>query len=284
MRHDCGVATARCNQGYNRIAGCQRAPDFLALVRDATANESLYGAGTVSASEHNSRPNLGPSKSLDLKARVAFVPRSSGDQMSKRTKRSHPTRDALITTVLELLETTNPDDIKVHEVLEKSGISVGSLYHHFDDLSDLIDQAMIGRYAEDVDARIDALSQIVQGAHDKKTLMEGFSLASRVTHAPDRSSVRFYRAQTMTRAVTHEQFRAALAVEQKKLTDAIADLFHDLQQRGLFTAELDAQAASMFIQAYSLGFIVNDISVESVDHDAYVALLDRMVERLFFAE
>ena len=204
--------------------------------------------------------------------------------MTKQKQRSHPTRDALIASVLELLETTNPDDIKVHEVLEKSGISVGSLYHHFDDLSDLIDQAMIGRYAEDVDARIEALSQIVQGANDKATLMQGFSLASWVTHDPGRANVRFYRAQAMTRAVTHEQFRAALAAEQQKLTDAIADLFRQLQQRGLFQAELDAQAASMFIQAYSLGFIVNDISVESVDHDAYVALLDRMVERLFFAD
>lgn len=37
-------------------------------------------------------------------------------------------------------------------------------------------------------------------------------------------------------------------------------------------------------RVFSLGFIVNDISIERVDENAYVALLDRMVERLFFAE
>lgn len=204
--------------------------------------------------------------------------------MPKQKKRSHPTRDALIATVLELLETKDPDDIKVHEVLEKSGISVGSLYHHFDDLSDLIDQAMLGRYAADVDVRIEALRQVAASGTDRASLMAGFAVANQVTHVADRRNIRFYRAQTMTRAVTHERFRDALAAEQKKVTDALAELFRELQGRGLFDPSFDPQAASMFIQAYSLGFIIDDISDDRVDQEAYVALLDRMVERTFFAE
>lgn len=204
--------------------------------------------------------------------------------MPKTAKRSHPTRDALIRTVLELLETTDPDDIKVQEVLDRSGISVGSLYHHFEDLSDLIDHAMVGRYAADVAERISILNQLLDSSSTRAEILAGLSQGSRDTHAASRSRIRYYRAQTMARAVTHDRFRNAFAIEQKKLTDGLADVVRQLQDRGYVTREIDTHTASVFIQSYSIGFILNDVSSEQVDQEAYVKLLERMLERVFFTE
>ena len=94
--------------------------------------------------------------------------------MAATKKRLHPTRQTLIATVIELLETTSPEDIRVEQVLTPSGTSVGSLYHHFNDLADLIDQAMITRYTADIDISIAALAEVVRTATDRQSLLEGF--------------------------------------------------------------------------------------------------------------
>ena len=57
----------------------------------------------------------------------------------------HPTKRALITTVLEQLKTLKPSEITSESVLDKSGISKGSLYHHFEDFDDLIETAQVIR-------------------------------------------------------------------------------------------------------------------------------------------
>lgn len=199
-------------------------------------------------------------------------------------KRQHPTRQKLIEAVTDLLETTSPEDLRVDEVLGRSGISVGSLYHHFDDLADLINQAIITRYSADIDVSIAAITSVVRGSQDRESLLEGFRQNTERTQSPDRGAHRFHRAQTMTRAVTNPRFREALAAEQKRLTDTIADLWRELQDQGFFDPNLDPKVGSVFIQAYSMGLIANDVSIEPIDPDHYVAFISRMIERTFFAE
>ena len=53
----------------------------------------------------------------------------------------HPTKQLLIKTALELMETKLPTEIAVDEILTNSGISKGSLYHHFEDLAELLETA-----------------------------------------------------------------------------------------------------------------------------------------------
>lgn len=204
--------------------------------------------------------------------------------MAVTNKRQHPTRQKLIEAVTELLETTSPEDLRVDEVLGRSGISVGSLYHHFDDLADLINQAIITRYSADIDLSIGAITAVVRGSQDRESLLEGFRQNTDRTQSPDRGAHRFHRAQTMTRAVTNPRFREALASEQKRLTDTIADLWRELQDKGFFDPNLDPKVGSVFIQAYSMGLIANDVSIEPIDPDHYVAFISRMIERTFFAE
>lgn len=204
--------------------------------------------------------------------------------MTSTKKRLHPTRQTLIATVIELLETTSPEDIRVEQVLTPSGTSVGSLYHHFNDLADLIDQAMITRYTADIDISIAALAEVVRTATDRESLLEGFRQSTARTQSPTRGAHRFHRAQTMTRAVVNERFRVALASEQKRLTDTMAEMWRELQDRGFFDPDLDPRVGSVFIQAYSMGLIVNDVSSEPIDPDAYVAFISLMLERTFLAE
>jgi AcrR family transcriptional regulator len=131
-------------------------------------------------------------------------------------KKVHPTRDALIDTVARLLETKNPEDIKVDEVVSESGISSGSLYHHFRDLTDLVDHAMVARFANYSNRNIDALVQASILAKDRASLSSLLRSYAATVIATDRKPERFMRAQVMARAASDERFRALLIPEFNK--------------------------------------------------------------------
>ena len=196
----------------------------------------------------------------------------------------HPTRAALIESVVRFLETKNPENLTVDEVLKDSGISTGSLYQHFVDFPDLINQAMVARYADEVAKNIETLSLYVGAARDAKTLFDGIRTMTTATVGPDYDRQRYVRAQTMTRASTNEQFRAALLPHQERLTNALADIVRNLQSRNLFHSDLNPVAVSIFIQAYSLGLMINDVSGHPTDHASTVDIVVRVLERSFVSD
>ena len=73
----------------------------------------------------------------------------------------HPTKAILVETVVEMLETNKPDDIQADKVLEISGISKGSLYHHFEDLGELVESAQVARYSKWISISIDVMTNIL---------------------------------------------------------------------------------------------------------------------------
>jgi hypothetical protein len=72
----------------------------------------------------------------------------------------------------------------------------------------------------------------------------------------------------------------ALAPTQARLTGAIADLVREMKAKEFISEDLDSTAVAVFIQAYSLGLIVNDISNEQVDLENWHALISRMTRSL----
>ena len=72
----------------------------------------------------------------------------------------------------------------------------------------------------------------------------------------------------------------ALAPTQARLTGAIADLVREMQAKVFVSEDLDPAAVAVFIQAYSLGLIVNDVSNEPIDLEEWHAMISRMTRGL----
>lgn len=192
------------------------------------------------------------------------------------------TSEILVDTVIELMETTNPDDIRIEDVLAKSGVSSGSLYHHFGSFPGLIDQAIVSWYSADVDSGIAVLTKAIAEATDVPSLTAGLRAATvRAMHS-NRAANRFGRAQVMARAAANQRFRDALLPHQERLTTAFEGMFRDLQARGLVDPAVDPVAGSLFVQSYNLGFVVNDVSGHPAADDAVVDIIMRVLERAFF--
>ena len=58
----------------------------------------------------------------------------------------HPNAQRLLDAAIELLGDNPIEQVTLAAVLERSGISNGSLYHHFEDFQDLVEQAIVERF------------------------------------------------------------------------------------------------------------------------------------------
>lgn len=171
----------------------------------------------------------------------------------------HPTKSRLIETTAELLETQFPGDIQVDEILDKSGISKGSLYHHFEDLGELLEAAQVARYAAWVDRSISLIVPVLSSAKTRDDIIEGLKVLTKYTQSPEYKSTRFTRARALANSETSPRFQKALGLEQERLNVALQDLVEEAKNKGLFKASLDSRVVAVFIQSYTLGKIVDDI-------------------------
>jgi AcrR family transcriptional regulator len=194
-------------------------------------------------------------------------------------KTSHPTRDRLIETMVELLDGSDPEHITADQVLSASGVSKGSLYHHFEDFEDLLEAALIARFSVNVDVTIDTMSKILATVNSRDEMLEALRELNVYNQAQSRSSYRLERARAAGLTYSSPRFHDALGKEQERLTEAFIDLFKEAQNKGWMSTDIDARAAAVFVQAYTVGRVVDDIAPEKVDPDAWISLIMVVVDK-----
>lgn len=195
----------------------------------------------------------------------------------------HPTRQLLIDTTMVLLDQLAPEEITSEDVLHQSGISRGSLYHHFEDFAELLAAAQVARFAEVVDQSIVGLTKVLTTVTDRASLLAGLSRVTAATQAPERAAMRFERARALATAGSDERMRRMLGVEQARLTDALTDLIREAQEQGLYRKGFDPRACAVLIQSYTLGKVVDDVVDTPVDPEAWNDLISQIIDRVFAA-
>ena len=198
--------------------------------------------------------------------------------------KAHPTRQALIATVKRLLETKDEQDLTVGEILVESGVSTGSLYHHFADVQDLIDRTIIAQCAEITDRNIVAIEQLTSAATDKQSLSVLLRRYLTVVVGPSQRAERAVRTRALARATSNETFRKLLAEENARVFAAVAEFVKVLQARKIVNRDVDPMAVAVFAMAYTIGVVVNDLAIEPVDHADMVALIASFYDNVVIAD
>ena len=196
----------------------------------------------------------------------------------------HPTKRLLVETVSGLLDQKSATQISAEEVLEISGISRGSMYHHFVDLDDLLETTQVYRYSKWVDGSIKFMYDFVITSRTKEELRKSLRKLTEITQSDDRKAARAQRAHALALCATNERMAQKLAPEIQRLTDAIKDVTEEVKNKGLFRTDVDAHSLSTFIQAYTLGKIVNDFNPEPVGEEQWVDFIMSIVEKTFIDE
>lgn len=195
----------------------------------------------------------------------------------------HPTKQALIDVTVELLDNKQPHEVQVDEILEKSGISKGSLYHHFTDLAELLETALVRRYSSYVDMSIGFMARELM-VKTKDDLYNGLVRLTELTQDPARAKIRSERARALALAEGNSRFAQLLGEEQERLTESLADIVQDLQNKELVTSKYDARVIATFIQSYTLGIIINDINPNPISMKDWQEMINNIAKFVFLDE
>ena len=195
------------------------------------------------------------------------------------TGNEHPTRRNLVTATIQLFEVLSPVDIAIDEVLRACNVSKGSLYHHFKDLADLLDQAMLAKFSMGVDEHIELIESVLQTASSQREVLEGFRIVTDISQQPSLRDQRTLRMNLLLRADREPALATKLAVEQRRLTDALEVQIQRMQVLGWVRSDFNARAAAVLIQAYSIGRRVDQIVEDSVLQGDWNTLIYQVIEQ-----
>jgi AcrR family transcriptional regulator len=172
----------------------------------------------------------------------------------------HPTKEKLIATMVSLMDEHALSNIQVDDVLRESNISKGSLYHHFENFDELVEAALITRFAYSVDISIELVGAAVNGAKNADEFVEKIIEVTTVTQGKDRSKFRLERARVIGLSVNSPNLLEALEKEQDRLTAAMADIVREGQEKGWVSKTFDAKTIAVFMQAYTIGRVIDDVA------------------------
>ena len=172
----------------------------------------------------------------------------------------HPTKEKLIATMVSLMDEHALSNIQVDDVLRESNISKGSLYHHFENFEELVESALISRFAASVDISIQLVAAAVNDARTADEFVAKIIEVTTVTQGKDRAKFRLERARVIGLSVNSPNLLEALEKEQDRLTAAMADIVREGQEKGWVNKTFDAKTIAVFMQAYTIGRVIDDVA------------------------
>jgi AcrR family transcriptional regulator len=195
----------------------------------------------------------------------------------------HPTKKALIDTFLRLAEQQDFSKVRIENVLERSGISKGSLYHHFTDFDDLIAEAKAKVFTSATKRTVDSINFVVnqsKSAEDLKASVRGLIME---TLAVEGVLQRQMRARILGASMKYPKLMEHVLVTQQWLTEEITETITNAKYKGLIKQDVDSHIAAVFIQTYVFGKIVDDISYTPVDPDDWADWIMSILDHKIFS-
>jgi hypothetical protein len=94
--------------------------------------------------------------------------------------------------------------------------------------------------------------------------------------------VRKLRAYAMASSATAGELAATIARAQQNLTDEYIAVISEAQKQGWTRSDIQPEALAVFIQAYSFGIIIDDVSENHLDKKSWSTVIESFFEKCVF--
>jgi AcrR family transcriptional regulator len=204
-------------------------------------------------------------------------------QASRGSGVDHPTRMRIIAVVAGIIKKKGVGALHIDDVLEATGLTRGAVYHHFENVDDLREHALLAIYSEGVATNIDFIRNVVSTSKSFNEFRAGV-LEANVLYSENRRlrEVRKLRAHALAVATPNGRLAEGLEVEQRRLTDEYVAVITEAKAKGWVRKDVDPRALAVFIQAYSFGVIVDDAAGDHIDAASWRHIIEEFFENCVF--
>jgi len=174
-----------------------------------------------------------------------------------------------IDAAIELLDEQGDDRLRLSDVTKRSGVSNGSLMHHFGTRDGLVAAALATRLDRGIVARLRMLEDLPSGGDALgpwlATLLVGLGRS-------DRAAARQARFRALAFARHHPELRTALVGSFRTLERELGDRLGTGQQGGLVIDGLPSSALVVVSESYSVGRLLEGTLIDPLPEAEWEAL------------
>jgi AcrR family transcriptional regulator len=181
----------------------------------------------------------------------------------------------LLEVAIDAIDSGGESALRLDAVVEKAGVAITAVYHHFGNREGLMEAAQAERY-------IRTIWPTLVGLDDQLRLVKNQAeLASVVVEVltrsvdPALSANRARRINVVGSTLGRPRLAAAVAAEQAKVNSFLEGLLRPFQLSGMIRADLDLREFSGWI----VGVILSRVMVELSDDSARGEKWDEMTHR-----
>jgi len=191
--------------------------------------------------------------------------------------RAHATIRRAIEVVADVIDARGEDGVRLQDIVAISGVSAGSLTHHFGSREGLIAAALMERYDRAAQQRARSFDL---DASDPARFAGGMSAVLASAAAGERDAWRLARIRALSYSRHRPALRAALVASFAPLELDMAARVEVAPERLVAGDPLRPRALVVFSEAYSAGRVVDGVFGDPLPMEEWAALFARLVRGL----
>ena len=177
--------------------------------------------------------------------------------MNDTTPRDHASRQALLDATLDLIDEVGVDKVRVTAVVERAGLTTGSLYWFFKNREALINSALAERYIRKMREMLDETTARARAGAVVPS-EAAFGVADLTEEG--RAEARAERIRVLAAAIDNPDLTLRVAELQRELIGQLADLIRVGQEHGVIRSDVNPHAAAVMAHATSVGLAIVDLA------------------------
>lgn len=193
-------------------------------------------------------------------------------------------RERLLDVTRTMLEAKGEQALRVVEVAEAAGVSMGTIYSYFENRRALVAAVRLEQYRSWVAESLRSIADAVDALDGDGGAAAAVGTLSQFVILPSDLDARAHRAVRLDAiAASHHEPTLASSMQElhHDLDTQARDLVARVQEMGIIDPALDPAAVSLLLQAVPLGLALSDLDPEHApSDDAWLALMTRVAGAL----
>jgi len=187
--------------------------------------------------------------------------------------RGAATMERALAVVGVILDEGGEASLRLADVSRRSGVSIGSLYHHFESREGLIRAARERQFLQSLPTDADEVANLLATSSTPAQFAAGLEEIILSTQSPDRAANRLRRVELIGAAASRPELLDAISATQTMVLDIGEALAEAFRERGWLREGVEPRSVALFVQAITLGRVLGDLDKRGVDEEAWSRLL-----------
>lgn len=186
-----------------------------------------------------------------------------------KQSRAQETVAALIQTTNAVMAEGGESAVRIQEISVVTGVSIGSIYHHFGDREGLIRATHVHNFSDTVRKDIERVKEWMSQMHSTTEIAAHYNDMMKFLVAHFAAQSPFERAAILGNTAGRPLLQKALAEVQHELTNSLTEAMQLLKDRGMLKAHLSARAAAVVVLGMLFGRVIGELDLTPVKDEEW---------------